>query len=390
MPRRHGLSLVLTGLCAASAAAQSVPVVTLSRPVAEFAEPFSEIASIRELSDGRVIVVDGRELTVQMIDFRSGNAQPVGRKGPGPGEYEWPQRLFGLPGDTTVLQGGAGGRLLVITPDGTPGAFLDIDPPAAADPRARVTPRFTPRFADARGRLYSQAQPIRYFSDGRPPELTDSAAIVRLDRATEKRDTVGYMPLRPDPTRRIAGSIGVVFAPNYRPWPAWDAWTVGPDGRIAMVFNEPYRVNVIDVTGVRVNGQPIPYQRVRVDEALKDEWRAEQARPRMAMTARRGGPATIGLVKSPVREPGEWPEFLPAFKASGVSVAPDGMAWVQRMVAAGAPLEYDLIDGRGRLVRKVRLPRRSHVIGFGTGTVYVVRMDDDDLQYLQRHPLPRL
>ena len=384
--------MVLTALCAATAAgAQDVPVVTLSRPVAEFAEPFSEIRSIRELSNGRVIVVDGRELTVQMIDFRDGTAQPVGRKGPGPGEYEWPQGLFALPGDTTVLEGGAGGRLLIINPDGKAGAFLDIDPPAAADPRAQVTPRFIPRLADARGRLYSQAQPIRYFSDGRPPELTDSAAFVRLDRATGRRDTIGYMPLRPDPTRRLVGGMGVAFAPNFRPWPAWDAWAVGADGRIAMVFYEPYRVNIIAGNGTRANGQPIPYQRVRVDNGLKDEWRAELAKPRMAMTiTRRGAPATIGLVKEPVREPTEWPEFLPPFKSRGVSVALDGMVWVPRMVAAGALPEYDLIDGRGRLVQKVRLAPRSHVVGFGSGAVYVVRMDDDDLQYLQRYPLPRL
>lgn len=377
-------------LIAGPLGAQRAPVVQLARPVAEFAEPFSEIRSIRELSDGRVVVVDGRELTVQVIDFPSGTAQPVGRKGPGPGEYEWPQGLLALLGDTTVLEGGAGGRLLIINPDGTAGAFLDIDPPAAADPRARVTPRFIPRFADARGRLYAQAPPIRHFNDGRPPELTDSAAFVRLDRATGKRDTIGYMPLRPDPTRRLAGGMGVAFAPNFRPWPEWDAWTVGADGRIAMVFYEPYRVDIIGPNGTRTSGQPIPYQRVRVDEALKNEWRAEQAKPRMAMTMRRGGPATIGLMKSSVREPDEWPEFLPAFKSSGVSLAPDGMVWVQRMVAAGAPLEYDVIDGSGRLVQKARLPRRSHVIGFGKETVYVIRMDEDDLQYLQRYALPRL
>jgi hypothetical protein len=60
------------------------------------------------------------------------------------------------------------------------------------------------------------------------------------------------------------------------------------------------------------------------------------------------------------------------------------MIWVRRAVAAGAPPEYDIVDGQGLLVQKVRLSRRSHVVGFGNDVVYVVRMDEDDLQYLQR------
>lgn len=374
-----------------SSAAQNAAVVTLSRPAAEFAEPFSEIGSIRELSDGRVIIVDARELTVQILDFRTGGLQQVGRKGSGPGEYEWPQGLLAFPGDTTVLLGGAGGRMLVINPDGKPGPFLDVDPPATADRTAPVMPRFGARYADARGRLYTQASPVRRFADGRPPELTDSAAIVRLDRATGARDTIGSMPVRPDPTRRLSPRGGVSTAVNTRPFPARDEWVVGPDGSITMVFHEPYRVDIIGANGARVTGQPIPYQHVRVDDALKAEWLAELAKPQMTMViSRRGAPPTMQMSKHPFAEPTEWPEFLPPFRSGKVFAAHNGFVWVQRLVAAGTPPEYDLIDGRGRLVQKVRLAPRSHVVGFGNGTVYVVRMDEDDLQYLQRYAIPRL
>jgi len=44
-----------------------------------------------------------------------------------------------------------------------------------------------------------------------------------------------------------------------------------------------------------------------------------------------------------------------------------------------------VFDRGGNLVQKVVLPQRTRVIGFGDGTVYTVRMDEDDLQYLQRH-----
>jgi hypothetical protein len=36
----------------------------------------------------------------------------------------------------------------------------------------------------------------------------------------------------------------------------------------------------------------------------------------------------------------------------------------------------------------VVLPAKTRLLGFGQGTVYLVRTDDDDLQYLQRYRLP--
>ena len=58
-------------------------------------------------------------------------------------------------------------------------------------------------------------------------------------------------------------------------------------------------------------------------------------------------------------------------------------------MAAGTPPTYDVIDRAARLSHRVQLPPRSKLVGFGNGTLYLVRLDDDDLQYLERHPIPR-
>jgi hypothetical protein len=71
----------------------------------------------------------------------------------------------------------------------------------------------------------------------------------------------------------------------------------------------------------------------------------------------------------------------------GVSFAPDGMLWVRRVVAAGAPQTFDLIDPTGRVVQQVVLEKRSKLLGFGKSSVYVLRVDEDDLQYVQRYAL---
>src|SRR5688572_7783983 len=96
-------------------------------PQAEFAEPVSEIGAIRELRDGRVIAVDSRELTVKVLEFRSGRASTIGRSGDGAGDYGWPGRLYRLPGDSTLLWSANGGRMMIIGPNGKPGAFFDAN-----------------------------------------------------------------------------------------------------------------------------------------------------------------------------------------------------------------------------------------------------------------------
>jgi hypothetical protein len=374
-------SLLLACLVASPSLAQTVPTRAMPRAEVEFAEPFTELRSVRELSDGRVIVVDGRDLSVQLVDLRAATTTPIGRKGAGPGEYQWPGALWALPGDTTLLQDQAGGRLMLITPDGRPGAFLDLNPPDAG---AR---RFIPRFADARGRLYAEAQPVRTGPDG-TLQLADSTAIERLDRATGRRDTVAMRAVRADAGTRLVN--GMVFSqPSPAAFPAFDAWLVAADGRVAMVYHDPYRVDWVRGDGSVTRGQPIPYTRVRVDDAVKRWHREEREKPGMAMVYQRDGGTSMQVMRRPYTAPASWPDVLPPYVgAQATWVAPDGNLWVKRALSPSAPATFDVIDGAARLVERVTLPARTALLGFGNGTVYLVRSDDDDLQYLQRYRLP--
>jgi hypothetical protein len=83
----------------------------------------------------------------------------------------------------------------------------------------------------------------------------------------------------------------------------------------------------------------------------------------------------------------EWPETLPPFSGNdAVQMTPEGQVWVQRVKSANDKTpSYDVFDGTGKLVGAVTLRPKSRVAGFGKGTVYVVRTDDDDLQYLERY-----
>ena len=89
--------------------------------------PFTFVASVRELRDGRVLVLDRRDRLVLLVDFGSGTATAVGREGTGPGAYSQPGRLFPLPGDTTAIDDGPARRFVVVEPNGKTGVDFRMD-----------------------------------------------------------------------------------------------------------------------------------------------------------------------------------------------------------------------------------------------------------------------
>jgi hypothetical protein len=144
---------------ATPALAQNTPTRTLSKPDAEYSEPFTMIAGVRELKDGRVIAIDPRDKTVQVVDLKAGTATKLGREGSGPGEYGIPTRLLALPNDTSAVVDMLNNRMLLINPNATVGGFVDLNvPPPGGRRRARYDDdrqQHADRF-DAKGRMYAQ------------------------------------------------------------------------------------------------------------------------------------------------------------------------------------------------------------------------------------------
>ena len=371
--------------------AQNVPVRTLSKPDVEYSEPFTAIAGVRELKDGRLVVVDQRDKTVQLVDLAAGKAEKIGREGSGPGEYSFPQRVFPLGGDTSAVLDGLNRRMLQILPNGRPGAFIDVAPPSTGGGgRGGMLMGFaTVAGVDNRGRFYSQGSPFAIV-DGTPQTL-DSVAIERLDRATNKRDTVGFLP-QPKGANQVSGGRGggmQVRIGGTNPFAAADQWAVSPDGRVAVVYAGDYHIVWTDANGKKTSTPPIKFDRIKVSEAHKDEWReSRKGQMGMQVTNQNGKMSAQMVPMTGGPEPTDWPEYMPPFLSSGtssVSFSNDGLLWVRRTGPAGQAPTFDLIDRSGKVAQKVVLPKKSRLVGFGNGTVYVVRVDDDDLQYLQRY-----
>ena len=86
--------------------------------------------------------------------------------------------------------------------------------------------------------------------------------------------------------------------------------------------------------------------------------------------------------------PPAWPPTKPAIEREAGIFASDGMLWIKRNVKAEAPIMYDVLDRAAKLAFQLELPPKRKVVGFGKGSVYLAREDDDGLHYLERYALP--
>jgi hypothetical protein len=375
------------------AAAQVIPTRTLAKPDAEWSEPFSAITGIRELKRGRVIVADNRDKTIQLVDF-AGQAKKIGREGSGPGEYGLPMSVFAAPGDSTWVFDVMNSRYLVIDPSGKAVSTFAMDagqPNGDVGPRGRIA-AIGLGFAqgvDAQGRLYFRAPTIRFGEEA--PATVDTTPILRWDRKANRTDTVGLMfsPAGPPPTVRQSPDGGGQVRVSMRiggstPFASTDAYAVTQSGDIAVVRARDYHVDWI-VKGKTVSGQPIPYVKIRVTEADKKAWIDARKNAGGIQLTNENGRRSVQSGGAPQDgPPPEFPQFKGPF-GPNVVAAPTGQIWVSRYVAADAPPSYDVIDNSGKVVSRVVLPRRTRLVGFGNGTVYLARIDEDDLQYLQRY-----
>jgi hypothetical protein len=366
--------------------AQDPPKRALGKPLAEFTEPFTSASSIRELRDGRVIVADSREKTLQLIDLASGTATKIGREGGGPTEYMMPTRLYAV-GDSAWLYDQGNDRFLVISASGVARATR----PLGLDALARVQGI---RGVDLQGRVVARTRS----SDVLNGPDTDEW-LIRVPGAVKKADTIAKLSLPRD--RHTGASTlggGMLRLMNNKPFASEDVAAVAPDGRVAVVRSADYHVEWYLPDGKRVSGAPVAFKPIALSRAEKIAFLKRQIVPGTITVRGNAGSGSGGGAKAMPRsatqpDPGnpdsfEWPATIPPFIGNAATIAPDGALWVLRTRAHDDPIpSYDVFDAAGKLTSRVALPARTRLVGFGKGVVYLARMDDDDLEYLGRYKL---
>ena len=389
MPRPFVLPVFALSLTTAIPVAAQTPT-SLTRKTGAAAEPFSNATSLQELPDGRVLVADAQERVLSIVNFeRGGEVKQLGRNGSGPNEYSSAQTLARGRGDTVLLLDFPARRVLRIAPNGTL-AGTEVFELGASEPLPGEKPLGTritsaPRFSDANGGLYFD---VGYYEPSRG--IDPERMLARWDPVTRQTKAMGKLNLwYPSKSTRWRA-----------PFMYQDVWAVAPDGRVARVLPVDYHVEWYKDGALIARGAPVPYEPVRVTKEDRDAWYRARAAQRNVGSAQMSGPPPAPGSESKeqrpkvTRPPGftdaDFPDVKPPFIEDYVGrsmlVSSDGLVWVMRSSAFDAKTrEVDVFDGAGKRVRRLSMPVTNRVAGVGKSSIYVIRTDDEGLQWLERY-----
>jgi len=356
-----------------------VTEITLGTRLAAITEPFSDAMGMAELSDGRVIVSDRVERVYSLADFRTGLRRTIGRNGTGPREYQIPFGPIRWRGDTLLGYDPNNRRLLRIDPDASIGdAFPFPDGRATG-----LTGWAPPRGVDPDGRIYWDTPIIEM-----QPVVKRSmmARLVRWLPGSESAEVA----------LEFADHGEFEHAFRYRPMPQTDAWVVAADGRIGILSAAEYRLHWYKDGALVETGPPVPFTPTRVTSAERDAFRAKKALEPAAGASMQGGAPASSPTAMGARVRAAWPDsifpaVMPPFEASGALLAPSGDVWVRRTgPASAASAHVDVLDPHGKLRATLRLPPRARLFALGARSVYLLAVDSDGFQTLERYEYPAL
>lgn len=416
-------------LTAQAKTAATVPVRELS--VSEKSpHVFANIFQVRQIADQRVLVNDGlsrqlilleRNLAVSRIVLDSVASGSSERYGPGA------VPIVAALGDSSWFVDRASRALLVIDPLGK----VVRTTAGPADPMHFMSIGTSRSGVDANGNLLfrSFAPPVAkrigdttsktIVTEQRPPA---TAAILRANFETRATDTIGavkqvngvrsVMTQEPSGSRTMRGFM--------HPLETVDDWAILTDGTVAFVRGADYHVDFVRPDGKRESGPKLPFDWKSIPESEKQRIRdsaktaidsifdqaaaiggirAGNTAVAMAMEGmitRVGG--TVPTPAPPVRKavPGEpvpgrlnleivpvseMPDYYPPIRQGAAMADADGNLWILPATSAqskAGELVYDMVNGKGALVERVRLPLGRSIVGFGrSGIVYLMSKDGE-------------
>ena len=249
-----------------------------------------------------------------------------------------------------------------------------------------------PSGTDMRGAVYHSSSGFVMVRNGAGSETSpDSGTVTRWDPESDESVTVAM--LKVTPMRMSAGGSvtssggGIRFTgmPAPQPFAPRDDWAVASDGRVAVARAEGYRLDWYAPDGSVTAGRTIDYDPVPITRGEKEAWADAQSQRVMSMRLAGGGGQTMTMPRPDIGEV-DFPDHMPPFATSAVSITPDGEVWVQRTQPSSEqrPL-FDVFDDAGNRVKQVRLPAGRQLVGFGSRWVFAVAVDEDDLQWLERY-----
>jgi hypothetical protein len=417
---------------ATDTSAQSGPVPhTLGPPVATSTRTFRAVSPSVSLGNGRLLVLDPSAHVMVVLDSSLKTTTVVldsvsGRSN----SYVAGSFIIKFRGDSALLYDGGAKAFVVVDPDGRLGRVL-AGPPPDPDGRpvslwmARASSGSLPFVSPSLGFVYQQhakaPQPAKPLP-GQPDiriRREDSLLVLRMSFETHRIDAITKID-EGTPSSIVLSASPLPPSP-YDPrdpggrllYPFYDDAVVTADGSIAVFHAHEYRFDWINPDGTRSQSPKVPYPWQPVSEQLRQQLvdsinaahtNAYQARleARAADSIRTGSPPMVDSliniagtralkrVVSAAPKPPEpilpedVPDFFPPTVRLGIMPDADNHVWVHRR-DAGTDAIWDVVDRRGELVDRVRVPADQRVMGFAAGGVVYVAISDAGVLRIEEH-----
>lgn len=360
-------------------AAQRIETLTLPPAAETHPHEFTGVTSLRELSDGRVIVTDGGEQRLLVIDFATGTSKEIGRKGRGPEEYGMVAFIYDIGADSSIMVDMMARRFLLFDGD----SIVETVPPDDAGAAAAGG------VIDGADRLGHVARRRRAAS---APGVTvtgkdDSTAVILISRATGRVDTIAMLRLAEIRTERTTNSEGRTTSIFSRPvgyLPSKEEAVLLPDGTLAVARLEPFRVDLRAPDGTWLHGDSLPVPPIRADRRERQAFMQRNSVPRESP----GPPSPFPEPEPVSASADDFPDYFPPYNFGTAPVAgPDGTILIKRARSADyMQSHYFVIDRNARLLGEITLPANEEILGVGKQTIYIGYKDEVDIQRIRRHP----
>ncbi len=324
------------------------------------AEELSQPVGVVELGGGGVLVADRIERTVYLLDPGTRTRRSLATDGRGPREVAAPASLWRLPDGGAAVVDFGNARVMYV---GRGGA---VDSTVSYAGRVAL-----PQAVDGQNNLVA-VQVLR------PGEAGFGASRIPL--------------LRLAPGARIGSVIDTLHLPNpvtpnqrRRAFEPADAWTLFPDGAIAIVRAQPFRVDWMFADGRRSQGRTITHSAVPITAADREAWIGRESAPEVVYNA---SGARRELPRQPV-DPRtvDFPTSLPPFEDRHALPGPNGQVWIRLSANADAAThDYIAVDRTGEVVLRLRVPAGRRLASISERFFYVYDTDADEMVTITRIP----
>ena len=372
---QHQFLLAITATCCCCSAPTPATPTPIKPPNATLDAEFSLAGSVRELSDGRVIIADEKENRLVVTDTAFSTVPGIGHRGDGPAEFHAVARIWPIGSDSSLINDQNVHRWTLLSGAQTVATVPPDDPAMRA---------FTSGFGLVTG-AGGGGILVGWIARRESRSMSDSLLLIRVDRATGRADTLTRLYIGPEDGSGAdaGGGRGSGKRQYVVSIQGIDEAVAFADGWVAVARADPYRVDWC-----------APRSRCTPGSRLEPTVPMTTARKRayLAMANKTGRwPHTT----DPAETIG-WPAFVPPYEApavgygaSALTPLPDGSLLIARMpTAEDLRIRYDIVTREGVIARRVVLPVAQRIIGVGAHSAYVVTTAEDGIQHLSRHPWP--